>query len=224
MFLYIGAAFWPLVIQWVYLNRPFSLSHKPISRNKHILIAVLPIFVLLAFRSGEMGADTGTYMRHFLTMIDTPLKTAIDVSRMESGYLIFVKLLTYITHNPLVYQVVCVTIMFIGLYSFLKQLQDDDPFLFLYFYCTLGLFFFMFTGTRQCLAMSICLFSYQYVCQKKYIRFILCLVLAFFFHKSAILFSIVPFICNRKISRFNTGISGACVDCRTVSASDTGLV
>lgn len=206
MLLYIGVAVWPLVIQWIYLNRPFSLSGKLINRNKYILIAVLPIFVLLAFRSAGMGADTGIYMRHFIEMINTPLERALENSRMELGYLIFVKVITYFTQDPLIYQVICVTIMFIGLYSFLKQLQDDDPFLFLYFYCTLGLFFFMFTGTRQCLAMSICLFSYKYVCQKKYIRFILCLVLAFFFHKSAILFSIVPFICNRKVNRFNTGI------------------
>lgn len=206
MLLYIGVAFWPLVIQWIYLNRPLSLSHKPINRNKHILIAVLPIFILLAFRSGAMGADTGIYIRHFLSMINTPLERAMVNSRMELGYLIFVKILTYITKDPLVYQVICVTVMFIGLYSFLKQLKDADAFLFLYFYCTLGLFFFMFTGTRQCLAMGICLFSYKYICQKKYIKFILCLVLAFFFHKSALLFWIIPLIYNRKVKGLNIGI------------------
>lgn len=206
MLLYIGLAIWPLIVQWIYLNRSIAINVKTMSRNKYLVIAMLPIIILLAFRSSLMGADTSTYMRNFIYMIDTPLKTAIEDSRMETGYLIFVKLITYITHNPLVYQVICVTCMFVGLYDFSKHLDDDDAFLFLYFYCTLGLFFFMFTGTRQCLAMCICLFSYKYVRQKKYLRFILCVALAFCFHKSSILFLVVPFIYNRTVSILNTGI------------------
>ena len=206
MLLYIGVALWPLIVQWIYSNKPFAFNIKPMNRNMHIIIAMLPIFILLAFRSSLMGADTGTYMRNFVYMIDTPLKTAIDDSRMETGYLIFVKLLTYITHNPLVYQVICVTCMFVGLYDFSKHLDGEDAFLFLYFYCTLGLFFFMFTGTRQCLAMGICLFSYKYIRQKKYIGFILCVVLAFCFHKSAILVAVVLLIYKMKVNALNTGI------------------
>lgn len=203
MLLYIGVVIWPLILQWIYLYKPLSMRKQVFSRNKHLLIALFPIFVLLAFRSSEMGADTSTYMRNFTYMIDTPLKSAIDASRMEMGYLAFVKLITYITHNTLIYQIICVTCMFFCIYNFLKELNDDDVFLFLYFYCTLGLFFFMFTGTRQCLAMSICLFSYKFLVKKKYLRFILCLVLAFFFHKSSVLFVVVLLIYNRRVNFFN---------------------
>lgn len=212
MLLYIGIAIWPLIVQWIYLYRPLSFGKYVISRNKHLILGLLPIVVLLAFRSGEMGADTGTYMRNFTYMIDTTLESAMEISRMETGYLIFVKLITYVTHDPLVYQIICVTCMFIGIFDFLKQL-DDDAFLFIYFYCTLGLFFFMFTGTRQCLAMSICLFSYKYLNRKQYLKFLLCLVVAFLFHKSSILFVVVLLIYSRKISILNTFcyFSAACI-------------
>lgn len=206
MLLYIGVALWPLIVQWIYLNKPFSLSKKPLSRNQHILFALLPIFVLIAFRSNTMGADTSTYMRHFLMVARTPMEKVLENNRMETGYLYFIYFLSRITKDPLVYQVVCVSVMFIGLYSFLKNLENDDPFLFLYFYCTLGLFFFMFTGTRQCMAMGICLFSYQFVRQKKYVKFTLCLILAFYFHKSAILFLAVPFIRNRNVNGLNIAL------------------
>lgn len=202
MLLYIGVALWPLVVEWIYEHRPFTYKGIRIKRNVYVVIAIIPMFIMLAFRSGEMGADTGTYMSHFTRMINLPLQTAFETSRMETGYLTFVKLITHITHNPLFYQVICVICMFIGFFDFCKQIEDD-VFLFLYFYCTLGLFMFMFTGTRQCIAMSICLFSYKYL-KGNYIKFLLCVALAFCFHKSAILFLIVLLIYKRTVNWFYT--------------------
>lgn len=150
-----------------------------------------------------MGADTGTYVLNFLYMIDTPLELAIKFSRMEVGYLTFVKLLTYITHSGLIYQVICISFMIFCMYIFLRQFEIEDALLYIYFYCTLGIFFFMFTGTRQCLAMSICLFSYQFLVRKKYFKFLMCILLAFFFHRSSVLFLSILFIYNRKISKVN---------------------
>lgn len=206
MLLYVGVAIWPLIIQWIYQHKPISIKNKKISRNSYLIIALLPIFVLLALRAGNMGADTGVYTMHFTNMINTPLKSAFEMSRMEKGYLVYVKVLTYITNNPLVYQIICVFIYIIGLRDFLRFQDNDSEFMFLFMYCTLGLFFFMFTGVRQCIAMSICLFSYKYIDRKQLIRFSICLILAFFFHKSAILFIVVPLIIRRKISILNTTI------------------
>lgn len=204
MLLYICVAIWPLIIQYIYINRPLVIGKKRIKKNKYIMLALLPIFLMLAFRSGTMGADTGTYMRQFLNTINTPLETVIENSRMEVGYLIFVKLITYFTHNPLIYQIICVSFMFCGLYSFLKELEIEDALAFIYFYCTLGVFFFMFTGTRQCLAMGICLFSYKFLKQNQYFKFLLCILLAFYFHKSSVLFIVVLFVYNRKVNFINT--------------------
>ena len=203
MLLYICVAIWPLIIQYIYTNRPLVIRKKRIKKEKYIMLALLPIFLMLAFRSGTMGADTGTYMRQFLNTINTPLETVIENSRMEVGYLIFVKLITYITHNPLIYQIICISFMFYGLYSFLKELEIEDALVFIYFYCTLGIFFFMFTGTRQCLAMGICLFSYKFLKQNQYFKFLLCILLAFYFHKSSVLFIGVLFIYNRKVNFIN---------------------
>lgn len=204
MLLYICVAIWPLIVQYIYKNKPLAIGKKRIKKNKYILFALLPIFLILAFRGESMGADTGTYMHQFLNTINTPLESVIANSRMEVGYLIFVKLITYITHNPLFYQIICISFIIYGLYSFLKELEIEDALLFIYFYCTLGVFFFMFTGTRQCLAMGICLFSYKFLKQNQYFKFLLCVLLAFYFHKSAILFIIVLFIYNRKVNIMNT--------------------
>ena len=172
MLLYVGIAIWPLFIQYLYKYRPLEIGDKMLKDNKYLIIALFPIFLILAFRNGNMGADTGTYVSHFLYMIDTPLEIVIKFSRMEVGYLIFVKLLTHITHNGLIYQIICISFMTVCMYIFLKQFKIEDALLYIFFYCTLGIFFFMFTGTRQCLAMSICLFSYQFLIKKKYLKFL----------------------------------------------------
>ena len=204
MLLYISIAIWPLIIQYMYKHRPLYFGEKQVEKNKYIILALIPFFLVLAFRGERMGADAGTYVRHFMRMTYTPLKVEMATSRMEIGYLIFVKLLTYITQNGLIYQIMCVTCMFFGMYTFLKELEIEDALLYIYFYCTLGLFFFMFTGTRQCLAMGICLFSYKLLTKKQYLKFILCMLLAFCFHKSAVLFIMVLFMYNKKINIFNT--------------------
>ena len=54
-------------------------------------------------------------------------------------------------------------------------------------------------GMRQALAMSICLLSYRYVREKKLIRFLLVVLLAVLFHKSAIIFALVYLLRNMKL-------------------------
>lgn len=207
MLLYLFVAIWPLAVGWCYQHRRLAIGKRTISLGKHIIISIIPIFVLLAFRSGEMGADTGTYVKHFERMITQTLEAEFAISRMEHGYLIFVKAITLLTHNGLIYQLICVSVMMIGLFIFLKD-QKENAFYTVFFYCTLGIFFFMFTGVRQCIAMSICLISYHFVKDKRYIKFLICILVAFFFHKSSILFLIVPLVMNIRINVIITVVYG----------------
>lgn len=207
MLLYIFVAIWPLIVGWLYYNKPLAFGNNCLSLNKHIFIALLPIFILLAFRSGDMGADTGTYVRHFERMIYTSLEQEFAVTRMEHGYIVFVKAITHLTHNGLVYQVICVSIIMLGLFVFLMD-QEENAFYTLFFYCSLGLFIFTFTGVRQCIAMSLCLMSYHFVKDRKYITFAVFITIAFFFHKSSILFVVVPLIMNLKIGFMKTALYG----------------
>lgn len=217
MVLYLFVAVWPLIVYEIYIRYRLRVRNMVCSKEVYIILAMLPMFIMLGFRGPDMGADTGVYLKNFENTMNMSLSEAINSSRMETGYIIFVKFLgTYITKNPLVYQVICVSIYFVGLYSFLKEQEENDVFLFLYFFCTLGLFTFMFTGVRQCIAMSICLFSYKYVKKEKLLKFILCILLAYFFHKSALLFLAVYFISKRRITMYNVLVYGALVYLSTI--------
>lgn len=205
-------AVWPLIMHRIYTHHRFKFRGKECSKQLAIFLAMIPMFIMIGFRAPNMGADTGTYIRHFESVVNTPLDIAIANTRMETGYIIFIKFIgTYITQEPLGYQLICTLIYFLGVFSFANQQEDKDAFLFIYFFCTLGLFTFMFTGVRQCIAISICLLAYPCVKKNQLIRFLVCVLLAFFFHKSALLFVFVYFIRQRKITFYNVMLYGVLV-------------
>ena len=160
------------------------------------------MFALIAFRNEMIGADTYDYIQEFRDMIEKPWSLLFYQTREEYGFRIFVKLMTYVTHSPLFYQIVCTALYMVGFASFLYQLDFESAWP-IFFFSTIGIYTFMFTGVRQCIAMSICLFSYQFLKHKKLIRFLICIVFAFFFHRSAILFLFAYLIFRRKFSPLN---------------------
>lgn len=85
---------------------------------------------------------------------------------------------------------------------FIRRNSVEAP-LSLTIYVCLTLFTFNMNGMRQAVAMSICLFAYEHAKNKKLIPFILTVLLAMQFHKSAMCFFVVYFFPRVK----NTGIN-----------------
>ena len=165
-------------------------------------MAALPMFALIAFRGADMGADTGGYLRFFSEMVNTPWSRIFIVNdktyEFEAGFVLFEKIATLFTQNPKIYQVIYSAIYLVSVVTFANRIEKRN-FSFLFFFATIGLYTFMFTGVRQCLAMSILLWSYPYIKKRKLLPFLLILALAFSFHKSAILFIAAYFIYNRRL-------------------------
>lgn len=217
MIIYILVALFPLLVGRVFDTRvAVGATEEIVGTKKYqrlrwrwLMIAALPMFALIALRGRYMGADTSVYLKFFDEIINTPWNRILIVNdatyEFEPGFVIFEKLVSCITKSSEVYQVIYSSIYFLAVVSFANQL-DKGSFSFLYFFATMGTYTFMFTGVRQCLAMSICLFSYSFIKKRKLIPFLLLLILAFTFHKSAILFIAAYFIYNRKIGWINTAI------------------
>lgn len=203
MILYIAVALWPLLIGSVYRTRPISFNGRSLGRKFHIILAMLPVFLMIALRHSMIGPDTNGYLTNFKFAVHAPLKTLMANSRMEDGYLAFVKFIaTYVTQDANVYQVIYTAIYAVCVFIFMLDMEDHWP-EFLFFFTTLGLFTFMFTGVRQCLAMSICLVAYRYARRKNILLFALFVALAYQMHHSAILFSVVYIAARLRIKWYN---------------------
>ena len=199
MLVYLLLPFTPLLVQHLYLQSGYKDSQYP----RYLFFAMLPMFLIIGFRAYYIGADTWVYLRNFENTLGISLSAAIENSRMEHGYIRFVKYVGYITKSPELFQIIYTTIYFIGYYSFAKLLDKRTGFLFVYFLITLGLFYFMLTGVRQNIAISICLFSVQFLLKKKYIIVTLLIALAFTFHKSSLLFLFAILLYDRKLTKLN---------------------
>lgn len=198
---YLLAALWPLFMMYFYEQTKSCTQYKP--STLMIICTVMPMFILIAIRDISIGADTLMYYRHFVESLGKTVSEMSAVTRMEEGYLVFVRIASFITSSPKVFQILYSCIYMVGFVSFARQLKESDSFMFFYYVCTLGLFFFFFTGVRQCIAISICLFSYQYLIRKKYWVLIPLIVLAYTFHKSSVLFLLVLFVWNKNLKWSN---------------------
>lgn len=205
MLLYGIVALWPLIIKYIYNRAVFKIGQKNVSKIWFIVLAVIPMLSLIAFRDSSLGADTGQYLINFVIIRDGSFKTILANSRMEDGYLYFVKIITYITDSPEVFQVIYASIYAISLVILMKEFEDNC-FDFLFFYGTLGLYMFMFTGVRQCLAMSMCIIAYRFAVKRKIVWFALFVILACAFHRSAILFAVVYFVIRWKIKWYTISL------------------
>lgn len=204
MIYYVFAVLFPLLIKHINHENQCELTDLSDAqalwrRKAWVYFAALPMFALIAFRSASIGPDTGVYRWMFTHIIDKGWSVLQSGERVEIGFLVFEKIVSLFTKDEFVYQIICAFIYFISVVEFACNFKGVE-FDFLYLYGTLGVYKFMFTGVRQCLAMCICLWSFKFIEKRKFIGFIALLALAFTFHKSAILFLPAYFLYNRKKS------------------------
>ncbi len=202
MLLYSMVVLWPLLIKYIYNRWDITVGKKTVDKNWFIVIAILPMMSLIAFRGASLGADTGQYLNNFIAIRDGVFESILTNSRMEEGYLYFVKGVTYLTQSPEVFQVIYTSIYAIAIVILMQEFEDNC-FDFLFFFGTLGLYMFMFTGVRQCLAMSICIIAYRFAVRRKLIWFIIFVFIASNIHSSAALFLVVYFVIRLKKKWYN---------------------
>lgn len=197
----VGVLFFVLIIDPKYRT---SLNAKPKRIKTLFVLSLATPILMMAFRGSNVGADTGMYINNFYFTEQATWKM-IFLSEKDIGYYVFVKILTTLTNNPQI--LIITTSLFIGFcYIHFFQRNTNDWLLSSLAYLTFGLFFFNLTGIRQSIAMAISVLSIKFIQDKKLIKFILYVLFASFFHKSALFFLVAYFIGRMKVNIKNTGI------------------
>lgn len=145
----------------------------------------VPLFLLSIFagiRNTTVGTDTGAYAALFqLNFNPEYYEFNPDV---EIGYQYFEYMLLNLTHNY--YWLFLFTSLFI-VFSFLLIIKkySINYTLSVFVYITFGVYTFFFNGLRQGLAIAICFFALPYLINKSFLKYLLFIVCASFFHISA---------------------------------------
>ena len=166
--------------------------------NIYLTICGLCIIFVMGSRSRFSGSpDTNAYCNMFeriqktgMGILDFIESRGGDSNLIfsEVGFSIYVWLLANIFPNSQWLLIITAIIMTVCTLKFISKHSEDVMLSLIMFIC-LGLFSFNMDGMCQCIAMSFCLLAYDFIKDKKFIPFVLLILLAMSFHKSALIFS-----------------------------------
>lgn len=147
--------------------------------NKKVyLIISFIIPMLIGGLRYDVGTDYMSYLEYYINHIDIDIGFTIIslVARLFDNFKVM-----FFTYNFLT-----LIFVYLALNNISKQNRSAALFLFLFLYFTTG-----FNAIRQMLAVAILFYSYKYIVNKSFIKYLLFVMLASVFHSSAIITIIV---------------------------------
>jgi hypothetical protein len=145
----------------------------------------------------QTGTDWDPYFYHFAE-INQLSDIALTITGFEPGYSFFVLAAKFLSHNYTVFLLIHSVLYYFLIFSAFKKLS---PYIFisllLLYATTLGIL----GSNRQLIALGICLYALKYIADKESVKFFVLIVIAFFFHTSALIF-IVYYFLNRDLNKY----------------------
>lgn len=170
--------------------------------KNYLILCGFLIAVVSALRTPYTGSgDSVAYVNKYIGMqsyqsfqdyYDIHL-SKYDLLSSEAGFYFSMWLLGHVFKDGQTVLIVSSLFTTWAVCRFIRR-NSVDAALSLTIYVCLTLFTFNMNGVRQAIAMSICLFAYEYAKQRKLIPFVLVVVLAMLFHKTAMCFLPVYFL------------------------------
>lgn len=196
MLYYLGIAAFELVLYFLY-NTAVPKYKKWI-----FILGCVGLWLFVGLRSDTTGVDTIGYMRRFQNIAETAWEDIPLTTDRDYGFYYFTKLIRCITDSNIAFKLITAFVSLIGVFDLCWH-NTKKPLLALYFYITIGNLFFILTGMRQAMAMSICLLSVKFIQKRKIIPFAILVVLAAQLHHSAYIFLPMYFLGVRRVDTKN---------------------
>lgn len=181
----------------------FLLFRISKDKTKSLIISFILITLVAALRKYTVGADTVQFYSDFSNII-TDSSWNYNNFRYEPGFYYLCKLLGLITSDPQILLIITSIIINFSVYKFIKN-NSNDYCLSAILYILMLYFFSNMNIMRQALALSILLFGFNYLKEKKYLKYIIVVAIASLFHTVAfaslllLVFLILP---NKKMVYF----------------------
>lgn len=174
----------PLLIHLLYGGLGGKMSKQ---KKQSITMTVFFIILLaiLMLRHRSVGADIQKYISMFRTTAKLPFNKIFQVFESEYSYFILNKIISLFTLDTQWFLVIMAVIAVIPV-AVLYIKESENAILSISIFVIISNFAMLFSGLRQSIAVAIIVISYFFVKKKKPIWFVLFVLLAFTFHKSAL--------------------------------------
>ena len=177
-----------LLVLWV-------ISYEEhVTRNKRVnlccFLSALLLITFAALRGSTVGTDTASYVEDYEKVVSLSWEELFNNYSDNPGYYALSKVFADFHINVQIW-FGFVALLYIGSFTkLIKRFSNDVGFSYIIF-TTLGLYAFSLAGLKQTIAMAIILYSFHYFYDKKYIRFVVLVLLASLFHASAVVFLLI---------------------------------
>lgn len=146
------------------------------------ILAAIELIIIAIFRKKTVGADLSMYTRLFESLNKYSWSSLLD-SKFEPGYMLFTKFVRCFSDNVQVFIVVTGMIT-VGFYLLEIFRKSYNPLLMMYLSLTYGFFFFQYSMIRQVIAMALFMIAVDKLEKKKWIEYIIIVLMASTFHAS----------------------------------------
>lgn len=165
--------------------------------------------IMIAFyglRASTVGSDTVPYINMFLEAGVKPAGELWEYMWKEKSpaFVLFEWIFYQVLPFPQLWLIATSAFFFIAFAKFIYENSETPVYSYFIFFTIFGTF--QMTGVRQSCAMAVFLFAYKYIKEKKLLKYLLMIGLAYLFHKSAIVLLPIYWFKNRKVRIIDAAI------------------
>lgn len=157
------------------------------------------LIILTSIRDFTVGADTLNYCEGFLYLRQLPLSIALRFG-WERGYVFINWLLGHFFNDARALLVFMAIFILIPIFKWIKR-ESQYPLLSLVIFVSMGMWNSSMFILRQWCAMAILTYSYKYIKERNFLKFIFIVLIAMMFHRTAAIFILAYFIEDISISK-----------------------
>lgn len=179
-----------LVIIWAFV---FSIGKKTeFKKFCFIFICFAQMYLISAYRY-EIDSDYAQYATGFYKMAVSGF-SEMTYEDWEIGFILLNKIIGLFTTKVSVFIAITSLIILVGP-AFLVAKYSKHPFISIFIYLNIYLFYLDMNFIRQAIAMSIICFAYKFLIERKFWKYLLIILLAATFHLTVLYMIPVYFIC-----------------------------
>lgn len=176
-----------MIIPLIFLGCNNSFGSKHFLQNLFVAIYCALLALFAGLRSGT-GTDYYNYLNIWNEIAPfDPSNFGMQLSYLESGFVLLLSFLKVFTSSSVAMYLVLGIIPMLFLYLALKDNRDINAILALMVYFSTFYISYAFNAMRQCIAMSIFLYSIKYYRQRNIKKVILLAIIATLFHVTGLL-------------------------------------
>lgn len=186
----------PFIIYFIVLYNGKKYNKASISSFFIILI------ILLSLRNIKVGVDLTSYKHFFYLISKLSFNNVLELSdKGEVLYYLLNKVVALITNNNYQIFLSVVAILSILPIFVLYYKKSSNALLTIALFITIAPFSMFFSGLRQSIAMGIVILSFNFIQDKKIFKYLLCILIAYLFHHSALFCILLYPLYNLKITK-----------------------